>query len=161
AFSTGRVFWWVRADGSGEPQRLFENKNGVQPYSFSLDSRYLAYFERNPDTLIDVWIGSLDIANPEHPKWMGGEPFEKTRFGDLEGGFSPDGRWIAYRSNASGMMELYVRPFKGSGKWQISSGGGVMHPRWSLAGGQLFYETLDGHIMVTNYSVQNDSFIAS
>src|SRR5215471_755038 len=101
------------------------------------------------------------MADPEHPKWAGAEPFEKTRAGDIEGGFSPDGRWIAYRSSASGVMELYVRPFKGSGKWQISSGGGVMHPRWSPAGNQLFYETLDGHIMVANYSVQSDSFIAS
>ena len=41
--------------------------------------------------------------------------------------FSPDGRWIAYRSDESGTNEIYVRPFPGGqgGKWQISTGGGL------------------------------------
>jgi serine/threonine-protein kinase len=161
-FSIGRTLWWIRADGSGEPQRLFENdKNNVNPYSFSFDGRYLTYFETTPDTLNDVWIASLNVTDSEHPKWEGAEPFEKTRFGELEGSFSPDGRWIAYRSNQSGVMELYVRPFKGSGKWQVSSGEGVMHPRWSPSGQELLYETLDGRIMVADYTVQKDSFVVS
>ena len=36
-----------------------------------------------------------------------------------------------------------------------------MHPRWSPAGRQLFYETLDGHVMVADYTVQGDSFVPS
>ena len=35
-----------------------------------------------------------------------------------------------------------------------------MHPRWSPAGHQLFYETLDGHVMVVDYTAQGDSFVA-
>ena len=46
--------------------------------------------------------------------------------------FSPDGRWIAYRSNESGRGEIYIRPFVasgssgpslGEGKWQVSRDG--------------------------------------
>jgi Tol biopolymer transport system component len=150
--------WWIRADGSGEPQLLLEGKNPVNPYSFSPDSRYLAYFVTTPDTQNDIWIMPLDSADSEHPKPGHGEPFLKTSFTELEPMFSPDGRWIAYRSNESGTIELYVRPFRGAGKWQVSSGG-VMHPLWSRTGHQLFYETLDGHIMVSDYTVQNDSFV--
>ena len=39
--------------------------------------------------------------------------------------FSPDGRWIAYRSIESGTSEIYVRAFPDKGgKWQISNSGG-------------------------------------
>jgi serine/threonine-protein kinase len=53
--------------------------------------------------------------------------------------FSPDGQWIAYRSDESGRAEVYVRPFPGPGApRQISTQGGGQ-PRWSAAGGELFY----------------------
>ena len=55
---------------------------------------------------------------------------------------SPDGRWIAYQSNESGRVEVYARPFPdvASGKWQISSAGGV-HPVWARSGRELFYRS--------------------
>ena len=35
--------------------------------------------------------------------------------------FSPDGRWLAYTSNESGIFEVYVRAFPDrGGKWKIS-----------------------------------------
>ena len=38
--------------------------------------------------------------------------------------FSPDGRWIAYASDESGVNELYIRPFPMTdAKWQVSSSG--------------------------------------
>ena len=52
---------------------------------------------------------------------------------------SPDGRFMAYQSNASGEWEIYVRPFpEGEGRWQVSVGGGV-HPRWSRDGHEIVY----------------------
>jgi serine/threonine protein kinase len=52
---------------------------------------------------------------------------------------SPDGRWLAYASDESGRMEVYVVPFPhGSGKWQISSTGGV-YPIWLNGGRTLFF----------------------
>jgi Tol biopolymer transport system component len=159
-FSTRNSLWWIRTDGSGEPQLLLEGKTPLNAYSFSPDSRHLAYFVTSADTQNDIWTVSVDMADSEHPKLGPPEVFLKTMFTELEPAFSPDGRWIAYRSNESGTVELYVRPFHGAAKWQISSGG-VMHPRWSPAGRQLFYETLDGHIMVADYSVQGDAFVAS
>ena len=74
--------------------------------------------------------------------------------------FSPDGRWIAYRSNESGAYEIYVRPFPAGrgGKWQISTGGGL-YGIWSNNGRELFYETADNRIMVVEYTVNGDSFL--
>ena len=52
---------------------------------------------------------------------------------------SPDGRLLAYCSNASGEYQLYVRPFpSGVGQWQVSDQGGCQ-PRWSRDGKELFY----------------------
>jgi Tol biopolymer transport system component len=51
---------------------------------------------------------------------------------------SPDGRWIAYRSDESGRFEVYVRAFGPSGaaaggKWQVSTNGGI-ELRWPRRG---------------------------
>jgi eukaryotic-like serine/threonine-protein kinase len=53
---------------------------------------------------------------------------------------SPDGRWLAYASNESGRLEVYVVPFPEAGdrKWQISTDGGTS-PAWSPRGGELFF----------------------
>ncbi len=55
------------------------------------------------------------------------------------GMFSPDGHWIAYTSDESSRLEVYVQPFPGpGGKWQISTEGGI-EPVWARNGRELFY----------------------
>jgi len=49
-------------------------------------------------------------------------------------------------------------PDKG-GKWQISNNGGS-YPIWSRNGHELFFESLDNHILAVSYVVQGDSFVA-
>ncbi|TLY31953.1 MAG: hypothetical protein E6K56_04130, partial [Ignavibacteria bacterium] len=54
---------------------------------------------------------------------------------------SPDGKWLAYVSNETGLVQLYVRPFpRGEGKWQISMDV-AMRVDWSADGKTLFYGT--------------------
>jgi len=75
-----------------------------------------------------------------------GERATKTllqgKFAEVNPQISPDGRWIAYASNESGQLEIYVRPFPkvDSGRWTISTGGGDQ-PRWSPNGRELFYRS--------------------
>ncbi|HUB78613.1 MAG TPA: protein kinase [Bryobacteraceae bacterium] len=150
---------WVRSDGAGEPQRLVENLSNPVPGSFSPDGRRLAYFPQAPATGWDLWTLPLDLSDPDHPKAGQPELFLGTTANELLPRFSPDGRWIAYRSNESGTDEIYVRPFPAGsgGKWQISSGGGLF-ALWSPNGRELFYETADNRIMVTDYRANGDSF---
>jgi Tol biopolymer transport system component len=155
---------WARADGAGEAQPLLESKGAQRPYSFSPDGKRLAFAESGMDTGFDLWTLPLDVSDPEHAKPGKAEVFLRTPFNELEPAFSPDGRWIAYTSNQSGRFEVYVRPFQGgaatgSGKWQISNGGGL-HPIWSRDGRELFYETLDNRIMAATYTAKGDSFAA-
>ena len=53
--------------------------------------------------------------------------------------FSPDGQWIAYTSDESGRVEVYVRAYSGAGrKYSVSTDGGT-EPVWSRDGRELFY----------------------
>jgi serine/threonine protein kinase/Tol biopolymer transport system component len=52
---------------------------------------------------------------------------------------SPDGRWLAYAANPTGRMEIYVRPYSGSGAAVRVSPDGGTEPEWSRDGRELFY----------------------
>jgi serine/threonine protein kinase len=75
------------------------------------------------------------------------EEYLRTETNESGGHISPDGRWIAYESDASGRLEVYVQGFPGpGGKWQISGNGGQV-PVWRGDGKELFYLDPDGGLM--------------
>ena len=77
-------------------------------------------------------------------------PFLQRKFNDLEGEFSPNGQWIAYASDESGKLEVYVQPFPKSGaKWMVSTKGGSL-PKWRKDGKELFYLSEDSKLMAVN-----------
>jgi serine/threonine protein kinase len=52
---------------------------------------------------------------------------------------SPDGRWLAYVSNESGIPEVYVRNWPDlNHKWQVSREGGIQ-PHWREDGSELIF----------------------
>ena len=157
--ANGYAIGWVRSDGSGETQQILAGQV-IVPWSISPDGRRLACFENSPGGRRDIWTVTLDMSDPDHPKSGKPEPFLVTPSDEFSPMFSPDGRWIAYRSNESGAFETYVQPFPAGrgGKWQISTGGGL-YATWSRNGRELFYESADNRIMVVDYTVSGDSFV--
>jgi dipeptidyl aminopeptidase/acylaminoacyl peptidase len=86
------------------------------------------------------------------------EQFLKSQFADLDPEFSPDGKWLAYVSNATGSNEVYVRAFPDAGgQWQISNNGGTQAV-WSRNGHDLLYQSGD-QIMAVSYTLKGDSFV--
>jgi serine/threonine-protein kinase len=151
---------WIRSDGAGMAQTLLEGKAVVEPHSISPDGRRVAYQQRS-NTDFDVWTLALDVTDPDHPKPGKPEPFAHTSANEMQPAFSPDGRWMAYVSDESGVYEVYVRPFPDTaagGKWQISSGGGSL-PVWSHDGKNLIFETGDNRIMAASYTANGVSFL--
>ena len=75
---------------------------------------------------------------------------ETITFNEVNPSFSPDGRWLAYASNESATMEVFVRPFPGpGGRGQLSTGVGGW-PLWSRNGRELLFQTLDRHVMAVS-----------
>jgi serine/threonine-protein kinase len=105
----------------------------------------------------EIWTAPIE-GDRDHPRLGKAVPFLRTSFSERTPAFSPDGHWLAYSSNESGIFELYVRPFPGpGGRSQISTGGGS-HPIWSRDGRKLYFLTPDFRIMVVDYTAQGDSF---
>ena len=68
-------------------------------------------------------------------------PIVQTAANETEPALSPDGRWLAFLSDETGVNELYVtsmsRPLE---RWQVSTGGAV-HVRWGPDGRELLFYT--------------------
>jgi Tol biopolymer transport system component len=76
-------------------------------------------------------------------------PVAVTRYDELSPVPSPDGGLLAYLSNESGTIELYVRAWpSGQGRLQISRGGGGL-ARWSRDGRRLYYWNPQQNLVVT------------
>jgi serine/threonine-protein kinase len=158
-FSTGQSLGgmsWTRADGASQPQVLTQSKNGQFPWSFSPDGRRLAFAEFGQGSG-DIWTVAVEFDGAGL-KAGKPEPFLRTATNELFPAFSPDGRWLAYRSFESGTSEIYVRAFPDTGgKWPISTDGGVV-PIWSPVGNEFFYRNEDRQIMRVPYRANGDAF---
>ena len=75
------------------------------------------------------------------------EPFVATaEFRESTPMFSPDGNWIAYVSDQSGIEDVWIAPYPDADSpIRISTAGGT-EPVWSRDGGELFYR--DSHRMM-------------
>jgi Tol biopolymer transport system component len=138
---------WKVIDSRAEPEQLLPPGNLRAPHSVSPDGKTLAYTEVDPTTGADIWTLSL-TGSPE-PK-----PFLRTRFSEGAPVFSPDGRWLAYISNESGVIQVYAARFPdGRGKVQVSTDGGTL-PQWSANGRELFYVKRDAMMSVAVAKVE-------
>ena len=123
----------VRADGSGRPEPLGAGKGADFPGFATADGRLLVYTTTDANTREDIWILPLERD--------GGEPraFLQTPAYEAVPAISPDGRVVAYESDESGKVEVYLRSFPdGGSKIQVSSSGGF-NPVWARSGKELFY----------------------
>ena len=125
--SIGQGIFARLADGTGMPELLLSSRDGAVVWDWTADDELI--FTENGD------IAVLSLAGDREPR-----PLMTTNFNEYRPAVSPDGRWIAYESDESGQLEIYVRPFPDvdTGKWLVSLGGG-QEPDWSPDGRTLFY----------------------
>ena len=140
------------ASGVGQDELLLQSDAPLLPSSWSADGKFLLYARTDPKSSDDVWV--LPLEGDRKPF-----PYLQMPFWETEAQFSPDGRWIAYRTNESGKSEVYVQTFPASGsRWQVSTNGGH-HPQWRGDGKELFYCSTDGKLMAVDVK-RGDSFEA-
>ena len=140
--------------GAGGDERLLATPEDKLPTDWSADGRFLLYRSVDPKTSFDIWALSMTDGKPF--------PIVKTEYEERDAQFSPDGRWIAYQSNESGLFEIWLRPFplpgtavKDDERLQVSVGGGTQ-VRWARDTSEIFYTALDGRLMGLRVRVEPD-----
>jgi len=88
------------------------DRAGPVPIDTAIERR-VAYGSVSAGTGDDLWTRPLDLTDPDHPRPGKPEVFLNTPRIERNPAFSPDGRWLAYRSDESGRFELYVRVDRG------------------------------------------------
>jgi eukaryotic-like serine/threonine-protein kinase len=139
-----------RADGTAAAERLTRADSGVAhlPESWSPDGTHIL-FSSNKGSEYSLW--TLSVADGKT------QPFGGVHSGKLlNATFSPDGKWIAYSSDETGVDAVFVQPFPATTtKYQISSGDVGHHALWSRDGKQLYYIPGPTRFVSVNVSTQS------
>jgi hypothetical protein len=120
------------ATDAGQP--IWDERPDVDTTSIAVapDGKWLAFAQTFADTGEDVYVRPIDGS--EAPR-----PFRASRAEESFPSFSPDGRWLAYQSDETGRLEIYVEAFPGPGeRFQVSADGGV-EPIWSRSSSEIFF----------------------
>jgi Tol biopolymer transport system component len=130
---------------------LLEKGQPLYPEDWSLDGRFILFNQEEKSGNSDLWILPLEGD---------GKPFPVVQTADDEGWaqFSPDGKWVAYRSNESGQYEIYVQPVFDrmvGGKRQVSVNGGSF-VQWGSDQKELFYIAPDNRLMAVPIRLASD-----
>jgi serine/threonine protein kinase len=141
------------ADGSGNVETLYPSRpdRGGWPRACSPDGKWFL-------DAMGQKTGGADIV--AIPMSRSGEPVPvaATPAHEEDPQFSPDGRFVAYKSAESGRDEVYVAAFPPTGaKWQVSQEGGV-EPRFSRDGKELFYFDRENRLTAVEIKTSGSAF---
>jgi len=152
------------SDGLGSEQVVAKMQGTVSPRGWSADGNYIVfeYWATDSHNPGEIWVAPLKRGETPHALVPNISSFGT----DL----SPDGKWLAYTSDESGRLEVYVIPFSpdastanalAAGRWQISIDGGNQ-PRWSPSGKELFFPNPSGTTLyVTSIKAEGGKFESS
>ncbi|HTA25793.1 MAG TPA: hypothetical protein VK763_19845 [Terriglobales bacterium] len=128
------------ADGAGKEELLFRYTPGafVGLSDISSDGKFLVCGSGGVVLLVPLTVSDPAARKPVD--------YLRDEFDDETGRLSPDGRFIAYRSDEAKpeRYEVYVRPFDAAKpaddkKWQVSKDGVVAMLHWRGDGKEIFF----------------------
>jgi Tol biopolymer transport system component len=145
---SGRLQLFVKHTRSPDEAEVLLPTEGANPVaqSWSPDGRFIVYSAYHQRTRMDQWLLPV-VPIAAATSLLGTEATER------QGQISPDGKWLAYASDASGRDAIYIAAFPSAERsLQVSSGGGA-DPRWSRSGRDLFYVAPDRRLMTVPNAV--------
>lgn len=149
--------------GGADAEALIVSSDWKTPRSWSPDGRFLLYTTIGGGKKGEMWVLPL----VDHLKPV---PFLRTQFSAYDGRFSPDGRWVAFISDASGRDEVYVRAFSpaasgetisADGNASLISNGGGQSPFWRQDGKELYYIAPHRKVMAVDVTTTQTAFQAN
>jgi Tol biopolymer transport system component len=127
--------WRTPTDGSGTPEPLTSGDRPEGLPAFSPDGNVLLFNTPEPTGDFHVWLKRLDPPGEPRPFI-----FTPSVHAEAHAAFSPDGRWVAYMSDAAGHgNDVWVKPYPDGQSIQVSTDGG-WNPVWNPGGQELFYQ---------------------
>lgn len=130
----------IRATDSRDAKRKVLADTTVKILNdWSPDGEEIVYTTADHATGLDLWAAHLATGSAH--------PLLATPSNETQARLSPDGNWIAYASDESGNLEVYVQryPLLGDKRRVSSNGGG--QPQWRADSRELFYLAADRTIM--------------
>ena len=105
-----------------------------------MDGKSIVYTKTSSNAGFDVWVW---------PVGGNGKPqlAVHTALNAMHGRLSPNGRWMAYASDESGELQVFVQPFPSTGEKRLISPDGGSEPRWRRDGNELFYLASSNKLM--------------
>jgi hypothetical protein len=122
--------WSYAVANPADARRLTTSSQRRYVASYSPDGKTLAFIEANTENGTDIWIRHDDGTET---------PLVKTPKAEHHPRFSPDGRLLAYASDATGRLEVYVQDYPATERPVRVSADGGTSPVWDPSGRQLFY----------------------
>jgi hypothetical protein len=139
AFSSlrsGGVAVYLKHLVDGKEELLAEHPDGFVVDSWTPDGKFVV--ARSVGRAVYL----IPVTGDRKPRLL-----VDTPYGEDQLSVSPDGRWVAFNSDESGRVEVYVAAFpQFTSKRQVSAVGGVQ-PRWRGDGRELFFLSLNGSMM--------------
>jgi Tol biopolymer transport system component len=148
--STTLALWRMEPSAGAAPEPIFtleqqrrahgEVATNILATDWTRDGRFVVY--HRPDVEGGFDISALSLEGDGHV-----EAVTRTPYNEIQASVSPEGRWIAFSSDQSGRLEVYVQSFPKAGAQTTVSVGGGLQPRWSPDGRELYYLRSDGFLM--------------
>ena len=128
------------SDGSAQETLVTESTGHFHllPKSWADDGKTLIITKGDPNINIGFDIEML----PEGADTP--QPLINTRYNEFHPAISPSGRWLAYSSDESGRVEIYIRPYPGPGGAIPVTTEGGREPVWDPSEKELYYRDDSG-----------------
>ena len=131
------ALWRVALDPPGSPVEL--GVIGAPTWSPAVSRRgYRLAYQRQTRSL-GIW--QMDLSNPYQKPPSILVPWTSDTDQGPGPQFSPDGKKLAYMSDRSGTMEIWVSNRNGSDAFQLTNVGGAGTPRWSPDSQSVAFDT--------------------
>jgi dipeptidyl aminopeptidase/acylaminoacyl peptidase len=130
----------IRAmDRRAEKRRLLSDTSVKILNDWSPNGEEIIYTRSGDASELDLWAARIETGTAH--------PLLATPSNELQARISPDGNWIAYASDESGALEVYVQRYPALGDKQVVSAMGGGQPQWRTDQQELFYLSADRTIM--------------